>query len=148
MLVKAEPAAQRLLLAWRRRPEPQVDRQTQQLDAFSGHPAPQCDPARALGRRDHQVGLAERPAPMEVDEVRDHSHQGPRASALPDRLVGDVVQQRMHRQHDVRVVLLQELAQHFAHGRSEYSADRGERWLRVARVIDRPPRGTRAANDR
>ena len=83
---------------------------------------------------------------MEVDQVGDHRHQRARPAALADRLVRDVVEQWMHRQHDVGVVLLQQVAQHPAHGRAEHRSNGGERRLRVARVIDGTPRGARAAD--
>ena len=105
MLIKPETAPQRLLLAWRRRPESQIDGQAEQLHAVGRHPAPQRHLPRLFGRGDHQIGLAERPPPVEVDQVRDHRHQRARPATLPDRLVGDVVQERMDREDHIRVVL-------------------------------------------
>ena len=77
---------------------------------------------------------------MEVDQVGDHRHQGTRPAALADRLVRDMVEQRMHRKDDIGVVLLQQLAEHLAHAGTEDRADRGKGGLRVARVVQRAPR--------
>src|SRR5438874_1656533 len=98
-----------LLFSRRRRAKPEVDRQAEKLDAVGGHATAQRDLAGALRRRDHEVGLAERPSAMKIHQVSDHGHEGARPAALADRLVGDVIQQRMHGEHDVGVVLLQEL---------------------------------------
>ncbi len=139
MLVETEAPAQRLLLARRWRPEAEVDGKAEQLDAVARHAAAQRDLARAFGRRDHQVGLAERPAAVEVDEVGDHRHQSTRPAALADGLVRDVVEQRVHGKDDVGVVLGEEVRHDLAHRRTEDRADRGKRRPRVARVIDRAP---------
>jgi hypothetical protein len=143
-LVEAESAAKRLLLAGRRRPEPHVHRQAQQLDAVGWNAAADGDLPRDLSRGDDQVGLAEGPAAMEVDEVGDHSHQPAGPAAARDGLVADLVQERMHRQDDVRIVLLDQLDDYLAHARPEDCADGGEGRLGVAAVIDGAPRGARA----
>jgi len=109
VLVEPEPAAERLLLAWGGRTEAKVDRQAQQLDAVRGDAPTQSNPSRTLGRRDHQVRLAERPPSVEVHEIGDHRHQRSRASAAPDRLMRNMVEERVDREHDVRVVLLQQM---------------------------------------
>src|SRR5581483_4881056 len=74
-LLEPEPPAQRVLLARRRWPEAEINRQAEQLDPLRRHTPAQRDPARVLGGRDDQVGVAERPSAVEVDEVRDHRHQ-------------------------------------------------------------------------
>jgi len=62
--------------------------------------------------------------------------------------VRDVVEQRVHGEDDVGVVLAYELTQDPTHCGTEDCADRGEGRLRVARVIDRAPRRPRPSDDR
>src|SRR6266704_3365183 len=143
-----EAPAQSTLLTGCRRPEAQVDRQAEQLDAVRRHAPAQRDLARELGRSHHEVRLAEGPAAVEIDEVGDDRHQRARAPALLNGLVRDLVQQRMHREDDVGVVLLDQLDDHVAHASSKHRADGGERRLRVARVIHGAPRYPRALDDR
>ena len=148
MLVEPEPPAQGLLLPWRRGPEPEIDGQAEQFHAVGGHTPAQRNLSRTLGRRDDQVGLAEGPSPVEVDEVGDHRHQCAGPATFPDRLMRDVVQKRVDREHHVRVVLPEELEHDPAHARSEHRADGGERGLGVARVVHRAPGRPRPPDDR
>ena len=85
---------------------------------------------------------------MEVDEVGDHGHQRTRAAAFADRLVGDVVEQRVDGEHDIGVVALEELGHDAPHRGSEHRADRREGRPGVARVVEGSPRGAGPADDR
>ena len=107
--IEAEAASQRKLFARGGWAKTEVDRQPEQLDAVCRHAAAKSNPSRTLGRRDHQVRLAERPPSVEVHEIGDHRHQRSRASAAPDRLMRNMVEERVDREHDVRVVLLQQM---------------------------------------
>ena len=106
------------------------------------------DLARTFCRRDYEVGLAEGPTAVKVHEVGDHRHQGAGTTALANRLMGDVVEQRVHRQHHVGIVLLEQLRHHLAYRRPEDRANRCKRGLRVARVVDGSPGGTRPPDHR
>ena len=146
--IEAEPPPQRLFLARRRRAEAHVDGKAEQLDAVARHPSPDRHLPRNLRRRDHQVGLAERPSAMEVDQVGDDRHEAAGTAAPLDRLVAHVVEQRMHGQDHVRVVLADQLGHRLADARPEQGFDGGERRPRVARVVNGAPGRARALDHR
>src|SRR6266550_4727403 len=146
--VEAEAAAERLLLARRRRAEAKVNREPEQLDAVGRNPPAQGHLAGKLRRRDHEVGPAEGPAAMKVDQVRDHCHQRAWPVALANRLVADVIQEGVHGEDHVGVVVFQQLDHRFAHAMAEHGADRREGGSSVARVIDGAPRRTRPPDHR
>ncbi len=148
MLIESEAAPECLLFSWRRRTKAEIDRQAEKLYAVGRHTAAQRDFARSFRGRDHEVGLAERPSTMKIDQVGDHGHERAGPAALADRLVRDVVKQRVDRQDNVGVVLLQELRHDPPHGRSEHGADGGEGGPCIARVVDRSPRRARAPDHR
>src|ERR1700674_2134215 len=94
------------------------------------------------------IGPAECPAAVKVDEVGDHGHQRAWPGAFSNRLVADVVQQRMDRQHDVGVMDFQQVGHCIAYAGAEDCADRGERRPGVAGVVDGAPGGSRPPDHR
>jgi hypothetical protein len=145
--VQAEPAAHRALLPWQGRPEANVDGQTELLQAVRPHPPLQRRPARRLRRHHDQVGAAADPTTMHVDQVGHNGHQRSPAAVTPQDGRGDVVEQWVDREHDVRIGQPQLLTQDATQLVAEGGTQRREGWRRVGGVEDRTPSWRRALDD-